>query len=133
MTANEAFTLPKAERICSKTLTERLFRGGESLSITAFPLRVVFLTVDRRDGEPQAQMLISVPKRCFKHAVRRNRVKRQVREAWRKNKHTLLLTLDSRPQQTVIMAFIWLDNRLHDSQRIEQRVTTLLARIGEKI
>ena len=35
------------------------------------------------------QLLISVPKKRFKHAVDRNRVKRQVREAYRKNKSLL--------------------------------------------
>src|SRR3712207_1426166 len=90
MPIGNALTLAKEERICSRTLIDRLFMGGKSKSLTAFPLRAVYLV--QETDEPQAlqmQMMVSVPKRCFKRAVKRNRVKRQVREAYRKNKQIL--------------------------------------------
>ena len=37
------------------------------------------------------------------------------------------------PNQEVLLAFIWLDNMLHASADIENKVCNLLQRIGEKI
>ena len=77
-------TFQKRERIVSQKLMEQLFDGTSSHSMSVFPLRVVFMTVPRTEGACPVQILVSVPKRRFKHAVDRNRVKRQVREAFRK-------------------------------------------------
>ena len=92
---------------------------------------------DRNEAQgappPQAKILVSVPKKYFKRAVKRNRVKRQVREAYRKNKYILLDKLQPMPNQEVLLAFIWLDNMLHASADIENKVCNLLQRIGEKI
>lgn len=133
MLASGPFTLRKEERICSRKLIERLFNGGGSRAMTAFPLRVVYILTDRGDDEPQAKILVSVPKRCFKRAVKRNRVKRQMREAYRKNKWLLLDRMAAMPGKTVAMAFIWLDDKLRDTADVEKRVCNLLLRIGEKL
>ena len=65
-----------------------MFEGGVSKSFSIFPIRVVYMPVEQ--GEAPASILISVSKRRFKRAVKRNRVKRQIREAYRMNKHGLL-------------------------------------------
>ena len=59
-----------------------MFEGGVSKSFSIFPIRVVYMPVEQ--GEVPASILISVSKRRFKRAVKRNRVKRQIREAYRK-------------------------------------------------
>ena len=70
-----------------------MFEGGVSKSFSIFPIRVVYMPVEQ--GEAPASILISVSKRRFKRAVKRNRVKRQIREAYRKNKsNRLCLSLD---------------------------------------
>ena len=129
MPVTRRFTLCKEERICSKLLIDQLFNGGNSHSMVAFPLRAVYVIKDRNEAQgtppPQAKILVSVPKKYFKRAVKRNRVKRQVREAYRKNKYILL--------DKLLLAFIWLDNMLHASADIENKVCNLLQRIGEKI
>ena len=93
MAATVSQKLRKEERACGKKLTEALFCGADSRSLAAFPLRVVYLVQPFSADEQQAiapvQMMISVPKRRFKHAIDRNRVKRQVRETYRKNKQLL--------------------------------------------
>ena len=61
--------------------------------------------------------MVSVPKRCLKHAVDRNRVKRQVREAYRTNKHLL----QPKEGQALLIAFIWMDNQLHDGPAWSER------------
>ena len=64
--------------------------------------------------------------RYFKRAVKRNRVKRQVREAYRKNKSIIA-------DKAVALAFIWTDAQLHDSEQVEKKVVNLLTRVKEKL
>ena len=130
----KTFSLPQAERINSRKQIDRLFRGGGSKAMTVAPLRVVYMTGGRSEDahEPQAQMMVSVPKRHFKRAVKRNRIKRQVREAYRLNKHMLDGALDGRGIK-VSMCFIWTDSRMRPTQEVQAKVKTLLARLGERI
>ena len=138
---------PKQERIVSQKLIEELFTSGQSHSLTAFPLRAVFLNENGnynededenkkrnengKQNENAVKLLLSVPKRRFKHAVDRNRVKRQLREAFRKNKHLLA---DIIPEdQSLALAFVWMSDRHMLSADVEQRVVTLLKRIGQTI
>ena len=131
-------TLQKQERLCSKKLIEALFNGDRSTAVSAYPLRAVFMTLDNggdtgdTDAErpsalnaPKAAMLVSVPKHCFKRAVKRNRIKRLVREAFRK--HKLLLG-----PARVAIAFIWTGHKMPETARVEQAVVNLLQRIAEK-
>lgn len=132
MSAAAAFTLRKEERMASKRLIDKLFRGGDSHSLVSFPIRLVYLLDNRGDGDTtaQKQILISVPKRCFKRAVKRNRVKRQIREAYRRNKNYLP---DLDEGRTLLMAFIWLDDQLHSSETVEKKVVKLLQRMSERL
>lgn len=129
MTESSALTLGKSERLSSRTLINNLFNGSGSRSIAVFPLRVVYIQTERKDNEPPAQMLISVPKKHFKRAVKRNRIKRQVREAYRHNKYLL----PDKPGIQLVIAFIWIDNALYDSDKVAGRVRKLLSRIAEKV
>ena len=122
---------PKQERMVSRLLIETLFGGGCSHSMAAFPLRVVYMTRERRDDEAPIQLLISVPKKHFKHAVDRNRVKRQIRESYRRHKELLM---DSLPDtQQLLIACVWLSDRHESSLSIEQKLESLMRRIGEKL
>lgn len=124
-----ANTLRKSERLDKKKVIEKIFASG-SHSFSIFPLRVVYLPVE--ELESTASILVSVSKRRFKRAVKRNRVKRQIREAYRTNKHELLNVLDKK-QCRLAIAFIYLSDRLEDSALIETRVKTALTRIAEKV
>ena len=126
------YTFSKAERLCSKKLIERLFSGGNR-SFPAFPLRVVYMPLPDDRSKTDVSILISVPKKRFKHAVDRNRVKRQVREAYRLNKHILIDALhDREAPRKMALAFIWLDNKLHDSREVTQKVKKMLYHIAEE-
>ena len=120
------YTLGKSERLCSKKLIEQLFAGGNK-SFPAFPLRVVYTTIQPDENDAEASILISVPKKRFKHAVKRNRVKRQVREAYRHQKHVLLEALhNSEKSSKMILAFIWLDNKLHSTEEVGYKMKKIL-------
>lgn len=124
-------TLQKSERLNSKSLIDSLFKGGNK-SFPCFPLRVVYKWIDTQEGRSDASILISVPKKCFKRAVKRNRVKRQLREAYRKHKHLLLDKLAGKNKQ-VIIAFIWLDDKLHPTKELDAKVKKLLQFITDSV
>lgn len=79
-------TLGKQERLKSRKLIELLFTNGKS--VKSFPLRMVFLEVSQTSKFP-IQAAFSVPKRSFKKAVDRNRIKRLLRETYRLQKEML--------------------------------------------
>ena len=79
-------TFTKEERLYEKKLLEQLFKDGKSFFI--FPFKVFVFPLKTTAKYP-AKVLISVPKRNFKRAVDRNRIKRLVREAYRHNKYIL--------------------------------------------
>ena len=122
-------TLRIPERLNRKKGIEKMFAGG-SRSFSVFPLRVVYLSVE--ELEAPASILVSVSKRRFKRAVKRNRVKRQIREAYRMNKHELLRVLEEK-QCRLAIAFIYLSDQLVESSVIENRMKTALARIAESV
>lgn len=111
-----------------------LFESGRGKSFPVYPLRAVFMPVEGQgaDGEAAVSILVSVSKRHFKHAVDRNRVKRQLREAYRKHKHLLDDAL-AEHRCRLSLAFIWLSGEHHPTAEIEQKMQTLLCRVAEKI
>jgi len=78
---------PKYERICKESEIQSLFQKGAGFS--SYPYRVVFLVRPVGDKPVTCRLLLSVSKKRFHHAIKRNRVKRLIREAWRKNKAKL--------------------------------------------
>ena len=120
----------KRERIVSQKLIDGLF-GGSNQSLVAFPLRIVYLYKERAKDEPPVQVLMSVPKKRFKHAVDRNRVKRQLREAYRRHKDIVDSVLGE--EEGLAIAFIWLSDRHAPSTVVDQRVVTLLEKMTKKV
>lgn len=127
-------TLCKEERLHGRNAVEKLFKDAGSRSMVAFPVRVVYvLAPPQADTCVNTRMLVSVPKRQFKRAVKRNRVKRQVREAYRKHKHGLIEAVSRIGEQHLSLAFVWLDSKLYDTSVVEKKVEKLLLRIEEKL
>ena len=122
---------PKKERLDSRKQIEMLFGGGGSLSMAAFPLRVVYIKKERARGDVPVQLLVSVSKRHFKHAVDRNRAKRQIREVYRQNKQLLCDVVPETEQ--VLMALVWLADEHYSTQEVEKRVVKLMQRMVEKL
>ena len=84
MDGNAPNTLPKKERLYGTKGIEKLLARGRHGSV--YSIRYRFLT---DNGEETNRILISVPKKLFKRAVKRNLLKRRIRECWRKQKHAL--------------------------------------------
>ena len=129
MTGLVSPTFSKRERIVSRKLIEQLFSQGSSHSTSAYPLRIVYMQTER-DTVP-VQILVSVSKRHFKHAVKRNRVKRQIREAYRHHKQ--LLTEKVPEDKSLAIAFIWLSDELHSSRQVGNSVRRLLEKVADSL
>lgn len=119
----------KRERLVSRRLIDTLFAGSHSMA--AFPLRAIYIYKERASHDAPVQLLVSVPKKRFHHAVDRNRVKRQLREAYRHHKNLLTQALPADRQ--LLLAFVWLSDRHMPSNEIDKRVVSLMQRIAEKL
>lgn len=80
-------TLPKKERLCGKTGISQLLAKGKHGSVQG--MRYLCLA---GTGSDENRIMVSVPKKLFKRAVKRNLLKRRIRESYRKQKHELKVT-----------------------------------------
>ena len=118
-------TFQKHERLKSKRYFDALFAKGKS--IKSYPIRVIFLEFNEENFEGikslpnQSQVAFSVPKKRFKKAVDRNRIKRQMREAYRLNKHLL--------NKNYAMVFVYLPNEKLAYQTIEKAMVKALEKL----
>lgn len=99
--------------------------------MTVFPLRATFRTMPYSGHGPHAKILLSVSKRRLHHATDRNRAKRQLREAYRLNKHILLAHIPE--EKAVNIAFVWLSERDVQTSTVLSRMESILQRISERL
>src|SRR5438128_2261118 len=93
-------TFSKSERLSSKVIIDKLVKSGNSFN--SAPFRITWL--ETVDAASPLQVVISVPKRSFKKAVDRNRLKRIIREAYRKNKNIII---EKQGDKKIILMFIY--------------------------
>ena len=74
----------KDEKLKSKKLIDILFQEGKS--VKKYPLKLIYLPITNPEIK-NFKTGVSVPKKLVKTAVGRNRIKRLMREAFRKNKY----------------------------------------------
>ena len=86
-----SFRFGKQEKLKSKKLIEQLFREGNS--ITKFPLKLYYLPVEA-EQTVKIKTAVTVPKKNFKSAVERNKIKRLMRESYRLNKHLIFNNIE---------------------------------------
>ena len=131
--------LKKSERLTSQLVIDKLFAGGNA-SMAAFPLRIVYMQMEKQEGsqqldgvqQPPVSILVSVPKKRFRHAVDRNRMKRLVREAYRLNKHILWNALQEKNFRLAI-AFVCITDTLPTFRSVNKSMRKALIRIGERV
>ena len=120
------FTLGKEERLKSKKLIEKIYEQGKSIKV--FPLRMVYLQTAHTSEFP-AQVGVSVPKRNFKHAVDRNRIKRLLRETYRKQKYIIYDELEV--PYVFMISYLGKEERTYTD--IESKMNKLLTSFVQEI
>ena len=119
------FTFNKQEKLKSKKLIERLFTEGKSISCN--PLKLIYLKVGH-DSNFLIQAGVSVAKRKINLAVSRNRIKRLMREVYRKNKHLIYEGINTK----YIFMFLYLDEKEQKYVFIEEKMINLLEKFLKK-
>ncbi len=119
------YTLGKAHKLCSQTAIDTLFATRrEGCLMLAYPLRAVW--ADSPAGYAQqerVEFLISVPKRKLRHAVDRVKMRRRIREAYRRNHGDIAGSEGTRLQ----VAFIYVADHLEHYGRVERAMKRILA------
>ena len=123
---SENFFFPKSEKLCSDKLIDRLFTEGNR-EIGSFPVRLVYLQVSTEEISG-INLLISVSKRHFKRAVKRNRVKRQLREYYRLNSQKLKSILAAN-NQGLLLALIYTDGKLWSTEKLNKRLDSAFEKL----
>jgi ribonuclease P protein component len=123
------FTLKKDERLCSHKTLGQLFDSGESFLV--FPLKVVFMKSETPLPHP-AEAAFAVSKRNFKRAVKRNLLKRRMREAYRLNKNPLYDELAAKNRHISIM-FIFVGKEVLEFSTIEKAMISALKKVAGKM
>ena len=113
---------PKQHKLCGQVRIAQLYKEGKRF--TAWPLRVTY-----QPTEEETQVLVWAPKSLFKRAVKRNHLRRLMREAYRL--HQDLLRADSESAQTAsfLIAFNYMDKEEQPFSVIEKAVCKALRKI----
>ena len=129
MSSLSAQSLHKNERLHSKNDIDRLLSKGRFFVVdNVFRCCVLPRSADGSgvavgNGSASARMMVSVPKKCFKRAVKRNLLKRRIREAYRRNKPSLPMDI----------LFVYLPKEILSYEQIEQTLIRALERAEEKL
>ena len=117
------FTLPKSHILRSKTEIDALVERGAVLF--RYPIKVYYLPREADAEAAFSRIMVSVPKRNFKRAVKRNLLKRRIREAWRLNAGIL-------EGRSYDLLFVYLGREIESYERIQATLTGLLRQLAEK-
>jgi ribonuclease P protein component len=118
--------LPKVERLSGKSSIQHLFRKGRRFRID--PFSVIWIL---RTDTPEIPIRfgISVSKKISKKAVERNKIKRQVREAYRTSKQALSEQLIIKEKQ--IDFFLVYNGEIHTHTDIlREKIILILNRLN---
>ena len=120
------FSYPRNEKLKGKKLIDALFAEGKSVS--RYPIKLFYLR--RELPEKTAyQAGVAVPKRNFKLAVARNRVKRLLREAYRLNKHQVF----NNSMGSYAFLFLYLGKEMPTYDSVEKAMLEVLKAFSKKI
>ena len=119
-------TFRKEDKLKNKNLITDLFASGKSASV--FPLKMIYLKNDH-ESPFKVQAGVSVSKRNFKLAVDRNRIKRLMRESYRKNKHLIYNDDDTKKH---ILMFIYQAKREVSYEQMEEKMIELIKKFLHK-
>ena len=119
--SSRILTLHKSDKICSKSQINELFSTGDSFYI--YPFKVCFALNDTS----LSRFLISVPKKSFKRAVKRNYVKRLVRESLRILKFSVYFN------KGVDICFVYTTTDIPDYTLISTKIENVLDKIKKRV
>ena len=121
-----SFKFNKREKLKSKKLIERLFREGKNVS--HYPLKLYYVRV-HEPQEVKIKTAVSVPKKNFKKAVQRNRIKRLLREGYRLNKHLIFNNIEG----NFAFLILYLGKELPEYHELEKAIKVIFQKFENDI
>ncbi len=118
-------TFRKNERLYHKKSIDELFSIGQSFYV--YPFKIIWVKSKEKSDRP-ARILISVPKRNFKKAVDRNRLKRLIKEAYRKRKTDLYQYLLNNKSE-LNFSIIYTASKKLTYNELEEKISLALNRL----
>ena len=113
-------------------MISRLFKVGKAFN--AYPIRIIWVPIDVFHSKHFIKFTQSIPKRKFAKASKRNRIRRQVREAFRLNKHLINEQLaDQQSEQAFAMMFLYIANEELAYRKIDKAVKKGIRRFLREI
>ena len=121
-----SFSFPKKEKLKSKKLIEQLF--AEGVGVTNYPIKLVYLKTSHED-DSKCKVGVTVSKRNFKSAVKRNRIKRLMRESYRLNKHLIFNNIEG----NFAFMFLYLGKEMPSQSKITDAMIPLMRKFVNEI
>ena len=117
-----SFSFSKKEKLKSKNRIEQLFAEGKS--IYTYPIKLVYLKVPLPEGT-KVQVGVTTPKRNFKSSVKRNRIKRLLRESYRLNKHLIF----NNTEGGFALMFLYIGKEMPQFRTLEKSMLIVLQKL----
>ncbi len=116
----------KQERLCSFKEIDNLIKKGKSFY--CFPFKVISINypAESADENITNSIIVSVPKRNFKKAVKRNLLKRRIRESYRLNKSILYNSSAGKHH----ILFVYIAKEVLEYQKIESKMKEILKNLS---
>lgn len=114
-------TLPKAARVYRKNDIQNIFSHGQSF--WKFPFSVHYLPLDAKTIG--FQIGVSVPKKKFKRAVDRNRIKRIIKEAFR----TTRRAYETKLNQSIGVFVVYKHDKLPELEEVKAKFVFIFEKI----
>lgn len=122
-------TFSKNEHLCGDIRISKLYAEGKAFIV--YPIRVVY-SLSKNNFDVPVKVLVSAPKKRFKHAVDRNKLKRLMREAYRLNKFAIV-QLAADKNIKVQVAFNYVADKQFDFELINDKMQQALKKISTKL
>ena len=115
------FSFSKSERISEKKIIDNLFSSGKKFSV--YPFDVRFLNQDE-NSDSIHKVLISVSSSKIKSAVKRNLLKRRIKESYRINKNII-------SNKSLMIAFVYVSEEIFTFSVIDKAIKKILKKLSE--
>ena len=122
------YRFKQAERLRSPKQIESLFSEGNRFCVP--PFKVIWQ--NNKQSDQNLKLVISVPKKRISKASHRNRVKRLVRESFRKHNYILKEALRVKNKSINLMLIYNLESILTYSN-IEHKISVTLQRLSDEV
>lgn len=124
MKNEKKYSLPQSERLRGKIRIDNLFANAKG--VLSYPYRALFAP----NGTDTNVIMVSIPKRKFKHAVDRNLLRRRTREAYRLNKAQLS---DITNGEGLDIAFLYIGDKKEEFAYLQKKMVEIFGKIANKI